>query len=460
MRALGSIRLRIFFLALLPGLVLACNNSGNSGLIDPEDELSGELEITDEELLDFTQQETFKYFWDFAENVSGAARERYIPYSPEIDAHIVTSGGSGFGLMSILTGIERNYVDRESGISRIGKIISFFESADRFHGAWPHWLDGRTGKVIPFSPKDDGGDLVETAFLAQGLITVYEYLKNGSALEQELAQRAKALWEDIDWQWYTRGENTLYWHWSPNFGFEMNMPIRGYNETLIAYVLAASSPSNSISYDVYTQGWAQNGQIKSNAAAYGLPLEVNHTGNQNLGGPLFWAHYSFLGLNPRGLSDAFVDYGKATTNHAKINYQYCAENPKNFVGYGPNCWGLTASYSRNTDGSLGYSAHSPTNDIGIVTPTAALASMPYTPVESLQALHYFYSKRSKLLGPAGFYDAFSPNDFWVAEAYLAIDQGPIVIMLENYRTGLFWRLFMQNEDIKKGLQNLNFIYES
>ncbi len=186
---------------------------------------------------------------------------------------------------------------------------------------------------------------------------------------------------------------------------------------------------------------------------------VDHSGNAPKGGPLFWAHYSYLGLNPNGLSDDFVNYGETTVNHSKINYAYCVENPKNFKDYGENCWGLTASYTRNNDGSIGYKAHSPSSDTGIVSPTAAISSIPYTPDESLKAMRYFYKNKDQLLGPAGFYDAFSPEyNFWVAEAYLAIDQGPQLIMIENYRTGLFWNLFMQNEDVHAGLDKLGFSY--
>ena len=229
---------------------------------------------------------------------------------------------------------------------------------------------------------------------------------------------------------------------------------------LITYVLAAASPDYAITKEVYTNGWASNGGIKSANTKYNYPLLVNHAGSEEYGGPLFWAHYSYLGLKPKGLSDEYVNYWNVTTNHSKINYNYCLENPLNYKDYGADCWGLTASYSRNTDGSIGYSAHKPGNDLGVISPTAALSSMPYTPTESLKALRYFYKNKDKLLGPAGFYDAFSPqNNFWVANAYLAIDQGPIIIMIENYRTGLLWNLFMQNEDVQKGLNNLNFNYE-
>ena len=289
--------------------------------------------------MDLTQKETFKYFWDFAESNSGAARERYHPDEPSNDPHTVAIGGTGFGLMGILVGIERNFITREEGVERLTQVLDFLEMADRFHGAWPHWLDGTTGRVRPFSQLDDGGDLVETAFLVQGLICLNEYFKNGNDQERTLADKADQLWKGVEWNWYTQDEDALYWHWSPNHGFEINLELKGYNEVLIAYILAAASPDYGISKEAYISGWASNGNIASNAVAYDIPLVVDHAGNAPKGGPLFWAHYSFLGLNPNELSDEYVDYGMVNLNHSKINYGYCLENPKDFKGYGNDCLG-------------------------------------------------------------------------------------------------------------------------
>ncbi len=415
--------------------------------------------IDDEALMDLTQRETFKYFWDFAESNSGAARERYHPSNPSNDPLTVTTGGTGFGLMGILVGIERNFITKEQAIGRLNKIFGFLDTADRFHGAWPHWMDGSTGKAIPFSALDDGGDLVETAFLVQGLICVKEYFKNGNDTEKALSNKADVLWKGVEWDWYTQNKNTLYWHWSPNHNFAINLELKGYNEVLVTYILAAASPDHSIIKEVYDNGWASNGDFISADTKYNLPLLLDHVGNAPYGGPLFWAHYSYLGLNPKTLSDEYVNYWDVNVNHSKINNNYCVENPRNYVGYGKDCWGLTASYTRNNDGSIGYNAHSPSNDTGVISPTAAISSMPYTPEESMKALRYFYNNRDKLLGPAGFYDAFSPsNGYWVAEAYLAIDQGPQIVMIENHRSGLLWNLFMQNEEIQKGLDVLGFSY--
>ncbi|MEB8347179.1 beta-glucosidase [Flavobacteriaceae bacterium KMM 6898] len=452
---------KFFYILFLGFYLSSCTTQDDSSPVGvselPDKPEEPAVVISDDELMDIVQRETFKYFWDFADEDSGGARERYHPADPNIGKSVVTSGGTGFGLMSILVGIERNYISREEAVLRLSKILTYLENADRFHGAWPHWMNGTNGNVIPFSSLDNGGDLVETAFLVQGLICIKEYFKTGTTEELALAQKADILWKGVEWQWYTKNENTLYWHWSPANQFAINMQLKGYNETLITYVLAAASPEYSISKEVYTNGWASNGAIRSNNVQYGFPLVVKHAGSEQFGGPLFWAHYSYLGLDPNGLTDQYANYWETNVNHSKINYRYCVENPKGYQDYGKDCWGLTASYTRNNDGGIGYNAHSPSNDTGIISPTAALSSIPYTPTESLAAMHFFYSKKDKLLGPAGFYDAFSPsNGYWAAEAYLAIDQGPTVIMIENYRSGLLWTLFMQNEEVQNGLVKLGF----
>ncbi|SNQ43256.1 glucoamylase family protein [Cellulophaga lytica] len=408
---------------------------------------------TDEALLDSVQKQTFNYFWDGAEPVSGLARERIHLDSiyPTHHKDIITIGGSGFGLMTIVVGAERGYITKEEALSRFEKSVDFLEKADRFHGAWPHWLMP-SGKVAPFSQYDDGGDLVETAFLIQGLLTVKEYYANGGEREQKLVAKIQKLWEEVEWDWYTKGENTLYWHWSPNVAWKMNFPVGGYNEALIMYILAAASPTHPVSKEVYDKGWALNGQIAKDTVYYGLETELNHYEHDaSPVGPLFWAHYSYLGLNPKGLTDAYADYWKLNVNHAKIHYRHAVENPNKYKGYGKNLWGLTSSYSVK-----GYAGHRPDNDLGVISPTAALSSMPYTPKESMQFLRYMYTEQDSLVGKYGPYDAFSLENNWSLPRYLAIDQGPIPVMIENYRTGLLWSLFMKNKDLHKGLEKLGF----
>ncbi len=405
--------------------------------------------ITDDSLLTLVQKRTFRYFWDYAHPVSGLARERLG------SGNIVTSGGSGFGLMAILVGIERGFITRQQGYERLSKTANFLisGSTDRFHGAYPHWLDGSTGKVYPFSLKDNGGDLVETAFLMQGLLTVKEYFKNGSVQEKALCDTIQKIYENVDWTWYRRdNQNKLYWHWSPSYNWDINMPVSGYNEALIVYILAAASPAHAIPKVVYDEGWARNGSypMKNGKSFYNILLPLGY----DYGGPLFFAHYSFLGLDPRNLSDQYAGYFVQNVAHSRINYQYCVANPKNYSGYGASCWGLTAS-----DIQSGYSASSPTNDLGVIAPTAALSSMPYTPSESIAALKFFYYiLGDKIWGEYGFYDSFNLSTLWFADSYLAIDQGPVICMIENYRSGFLWDLFMSSAEVQNGLNKLGFIY--
>jgi hypothetical protein len=400
--------------------------------------------ISDEALLTLVQQQTFKYFWDFAHPVSGLARER------NTSGDVVTSGGSGFGMMTIPIAVERKFITRAQGLERMQKIAGFLKSnTQRFHGAFPHWLNGATGAVVPFSEKDNGADLVETAFLVQGLLTARQYFNANTPAETALRADINAIWEGVEWDWFQKDkENVLYWHWSPNFGWEMNHQIRGWNECLITYALAASSPTHGISKAVYDNGWARSGEFKNGRSYHGINLPLGEA----YGGPLFFSHYSFLGLNPTGLTDQYADYFTQNKNHTLINYNYCIANPQGYEGYSDQCWGLTAS-----DIPDGYNANSPTNDKGVITPTAALSAFPYTPAESMKALKFFYYKLGdKLWGAYGFHDAFSLDELWFSDSYLAIDQGPIVIMIENHRSGLPWKLFMSAPEVKIGLKKLGF----
>ncbi len=409
--------------------------------LDPADKFP---RLTDDELLTLVQKSTFKYFWDFGHPVSGLARER------NTSGNTVTTGGSGFGIMAIITGISRNFITREEGLERLQKMVSFLKNkAVSYHGAYSHWMDGNTGATLPFSTKDNGADLVETSYLMQGLITARQYFNGNDAAEATLRADINAIYRGVDWTWFRKdNSNVLYWHWSPNYGWDMNLLISGWNECLITYVMAAASPTFPIPRAVYEQGWAKNGAMKNGNSYYGIQLPL---GTAN-GGPLFLAHYSFLGINPNGLNDAYANYENQTKAHALINYNYCLLNPAKHYGYGADCWGLTAS-----DVPGGYAASSPTNDKGVIAPTAALASFPYTPTESMRALHFFYYKLGdKIWKPDGFVDAFNLDDPWFASSTLAIDQGPIIIMIENYRSKLLWNLFMSAPEIKTGMKNLGF----
>lgn len=419
----------------VPGAILATSDTIDA-IVSP---------ATDDQFLDMTQEYTFRYFYEYAHPTSGMARERLG------SGDIVTTGGSGFGIMALMVGVHRGFITRQQAVDRLLKIVSFLQFADRFHGVFPHWMNGKTGDVIPFSTFDNGGDLVETAFLMESLLSARQYFNLDDEKENVLRVVITSLWEEVEWDFYSRNNSgVLYWHWSPNYAWQMNFPLRGYNEGLIVYLLAIASPTHPVDPSYWTSGWAGAGYVNGNTW-YGYKLYVG----PNLGGPLFFAHYSFMGFDPRNIKDQYANYFDQNRNHTLINRSWCITNPFHYEGYGENCWGLTAS-----DDPFGYKAHAPGQgtDNGTITPAAALPSMPYTPAESIEALKHFYREHGpSLWGEYGFYDAFNLKENWFADSYLAIDQGPIINMIENHRSGLLWENFMVNEEIAPALAAIGFV---
>ncbi|RZL50022.1 MAG: beta-glucosidase [Pedobacter sp.] len=442
--------MRLLYISFL--LIVLCSCSAQQ-----IDNSANNKKLSDDQLLTLVQKQTYKYFYEGAEPVSGLSRERYHSDNiyPSNDKDIIATGASGFGIMGTIVAIERKFITKEQGYLHLKKGLDFLAKADRFHGVWAHWMLP-SGKAKEFGKGDDAGDLVETSFLAQALICVRQYYENGSAEEKALAQKADELWKGIDWNFYRQNDqNVLYWHWSPNSGWKMNFAITGYNECLITYIMAACSPTHGVPAEVYHQGWAKSGAINTKISMFGHPVKLKHNVVGQSVGPLFWAHYSYLGLNPKGLKDKYADYWEENKSHTLINYDYAIANPKGFKGYGKNSWGLTASYSVK-----GYAAHIPDEDLGVISPTAALSSYPYAPKESMQVIRNLYENLGdKVWGEFGFYDAYSETANWFPKRYIGIDQGPIVVMIENGRTGLIWNLFMSAPEIQQGLTKLGFTYK-
>jgi hypothetical protein len=413
-------------------------------------------QMTDDELLTSVQQATFRYFWDFGHPVSGLIREGYNTGHPSDTCAV---GGTGFGLMAICVGAERGFVTRAEAAQRVLQILTFLdEDATRFHGAWSHWVDGATGATLPFSDYDDGGDIVETSYLVQGLLTVRKYFDSATnTVEQEIRSRATAMWEGVDWYWYLRrsdpayaNNEALFWHWSPNYGWAMNIPIYGFNEAMIVYLLAIGSPSHPIPASCYYHAWTASGSYANGNTYYGYLQWVGW----DRGGPMFFTHYSCMGFDPRDKNDRFADYFENNRNIALIDRAYCMDNPRGYSNYNGLVWGLTASLN-----PWGYAAQAPGDmDNGTITPTAALSSMPYAPTQSIATLKYFYhTYGADLWGPFGFADAFNPGQNWFASGCLAIDQGPIVVMIENYRSQLCWNKFMTNSEIQAALDSIGWV---
>lgn len=399
------------------------------------------------ELLETVQRRTFAYFWEGGHPLSGLAFDRL--RAGEAPGGVVTTGGSGFGVMTLIVAAERGWITREAALERLDRMLTLLVRSTCYHGALPHFMDGASGATVPFMRKDDGGDLVETSLLLLGLICARQYFDRATPLEASVRGRVMQLWQDVEWSWYARdGRTALYWHWSPNNGWALDLPIRGWNECLITYVLAVAAPRYAVEPQLYHRGFASGPNFRNGRSYLGIRLPLGPP----YGGPLYFAHYSFIGLDPRGLVDRYADYWEQNLAHVRINHAYCVQNPHGYAGYGPDGWGLTSS-----DDVHGYAAHAPDSDSGTLTPTAALASMPYTPVESLAALRGFLGRYgARLFGRYGFVDACSPQQGWFADTFLAIDQGPIVLMIENYRSALLWRLFMSAPEIRGALEALGF----
>ncbi len=404
--------------------------------------------LSDSELLELVQRQSFHYFREGAHPHSALAFDRR-PRQGGADDAPVAIGGSGFGIMALIVACERAWVSREEALARCARMLDCLEQAPRYHGIYPHFIRGDTGATMPFSPQDDGGDLVETSFLFQGLLCARAYFDRTAPAEAGLRERITRLWNEAEWNWYVqRGHQALTWHWSPVHGFALDHEIHGWNECLITYLLAAASPSYPITAEAYHRGWAAGRDFRNGRSFDEIELPLG----PDWGGPLFFTHFSFCGLDPRGLADTYADYWRQNVNHTRINYAWCVRNPHHYRGYGPACWGLSAS-----DSVQGYAAHSPDNDLGVISPAAALASFPYAPQAAMAALRHFYQDLGgRILGRFGFVDGFSEQVDWYADSFLAISQGPTVVMIENYRSGLMWKLFMGIPEIRTGLQMLGF----
>ncbi len=425
--------------------------------------------LSDEQLMEVVQRQTFRFFWHGAHPISGMALERDQPVKADYYWDFINEawdepnfstrtfgpdacavGGTGFGIQSIIVAVERGWIGRDTAIGRLIKIANFLTDADAFHGIYPHFMDGKTGAAIPFDRLDDGGDIVETSYLLMGFLTAREYFNGDAPREKFLRRRINAMWNAANWAWHAPGGDKLFWHWSPNNGFDMNFPVWGWNECLITYLMSAASPTHPITKKVYEGGWTGTQGWRNGKEYYGTKLPL---GNYEKGGPLFFMQYTFTGVDPTGLKDDLgIDYFEQGRAHTLINRQYCIENPKKFKGYGPDCWGLTAG-----DSFIGYVAHCPDVDLGVIQPTAALSSMPYAPKECTAAMrHFYYKLGDKIWSEWGFSDGFSESKEWYAKSHLAIDQGPIVGMIENHRTGLLWKLFMKIPEVQNGMKNLGF----
>lgn len=421
-------------------LTTGCDKNGPDPIVELEKDQTYFPENT-LPVLDELHHRTVDYFWntgidggsDANSGMAGEGADR---------RNALASGGTGFAVMTIISGVHRGWINRDEAALRMQILVRFLGKADRFKGAWSHWMDPN-GKAIAWGGRK-GGDLLETSLLMQGLLMVRQYFDGGNAVETEVRDSINSFYSTIQFSNFTNGSGSLHWSWYPSqngSGEFYELAIGGYNEALIAYILAMGAPNYSIPGSMYKTGWYKNGSIVSSKNNYGYPTSVSDPFYQ----PMFLSHYSMLSFDPQKMQDDHMFFWDHSVKHAMINRHYCVYEASS-MGYNERIWGLTASYSIE-----GYAAHSPANDLGVIAPTAALSSIPFTPYYSMQVLFGLKELNPEMYGSFGFYDAFSPITGWQSHRYLAIDQGPIAPMIENYRSGLLWNLFMQIPEIQKGL---------
>lgn len=418
--------------------------------------------LNDEELLDMVQRGSFRYYWEAAHPHAGMA----IEIRPG-DENLVAVGGSGFGIMALIVGAERHFVSRSECAERILKITRFLKKAERFHGAWPHFLDGDTGKAINYFGKyDNGGDLVETSFLLEGLLAARGYFDGENSAEKEIRENISSLWNGVEWDWYRKDKDSdlLYWHWSPDHAWQISHPLIGWNETHITYLLAIAAPRHGVPASLYHSGWASQSKFAvkyrhnwartrlgdhytNGNSFYGIKLDVGE-GN---GSDLFFVPFSQMGFDPRGKRDRYANYFENSRSIALINRAYCIDNPLKHAGYGPECWGISAGINAGGGRPL------PKDDNGTICISASLGAFPFTPKESMAALKHFYRDLGKQTwGIYGFIDGFNQSENWFEPVWMGLNQAPIAVMIENYRSGLIWKQFMKNPEIQGAITRIGF----
>ena len=323
-------------------------------------------------VLDRQQKAAFEFFY------SGADPETGMAYEGNNRGNTVTTGGSGFGVMALIVGVERGWITREAGVDRVSRIVRFLTEADRYKGAWSHWY-APDGSYVAFGDQKATGDLVESSFMMAGLLAAYEYFDGEDEAETSLREGIDNLYRTVDWSGYTGDSGDgLYWLWYSETD-TYSLKISGWNEALVTYLMALAAPEgHCIDAATYKRGWNLQSFPQRKTYGYELPL-----GNE-LGGPLFFSHYTFLGFDPRFMQDGNAWYWRQNLSHTMVNRHYCIHSAPESFDYGVDMWGLTACYGAGSSPS--YSARNPQNDDGVIAPTAALSANVAKIVKSGMAL--------------------------------------------------------------------------
>ncbi|MDD4878829.1 MAG: glucoamylase family protein [Candidatus Omnitrophica bacterium] len=387
--------------------------------------------MTDDQFLDLIEHSACMFFWEEANPENGLIKDTCNTLLKD-NSPMASIASVGFGLPALCVAVERGWLPEDKVKERIITTLKFFrDRAECVHGFYYHFLDMKTG----LRWGDCELSSIDTTLLLAGVVFVGEYYKG-----TEIERLAKEIYDRVDWAWMMDNGTTPSMGWFPNKGF---LPYRwsGYtSEHLVLYFMGIGSdthPMSPDSWSAYSRGF------------------TTYKGFRFTGPPALFTHqYSHCFVDFKGKEDNFMDYFQNSVQATLANRQWCIDNMSRGKTYGPDCWGLTAC--DGPDGYKAYGAPNGEND-GTVSPTAAISSIIFTPDLSIKAARYMYANhRDKIWGKYGFVDAFNWDRNWVSSKYIGIDQGPIVLMIENYRTGMVWKYFMQNKNVKKAMKLCNF----
>ncbi len=418
----------------------------------------------DNALLDQVQKESFRYFIENNDPGNGLTRDSTQPHSP------ASIAACGFGLSSYPIAVERGWMSREQACARVLSALRFFHDADQsgavdgvgYKGFFYHFLDMQTGRRAWNCELST----IDTALLMAGMLTCARYFVRNDEVEREIRDRSAAIYERVDWRWAQNGGAALSMGWRPESGFLSNRWI-GYNEALILYALALGSSSFPAGPEAYAQ-WLTGYQWKR---VYDQEYVY--------AGPLFIHQYSHIWIDFHRIQDSFmaarhVDYFENSRRATSVQHEYAVRNPRHYEGYHDKCWGLTATdgpgpATRVVDGRkrsfAGYLARGAPfgPDDGTIAPWASLASLPFAPELVMPSLRYLVEETDNTRSGFGFYASFNPgfhvpgsSTGWVSSWHFGLHQGPVVLMIENYRSGLVWRLMRECPPLVLGLRRAGF----
>ncbi len=404
--------------------------------------------ITTEALLDTVQHAGVMYFWNEANPANGMVKDR------DTGGSVSSIAATGFGLSALCIGVDHGWLDRAAVRSRVLTTLNTFWTGPQgtavngmigYKGLYYHWLDMNTATRT----WDAELSTIDTALLMAGIIDARHYFTGSDPEEVQIRALADSIYLRCNWEFMRNFSNGIKMGWKPGGGgFGGFGPWVGYNEAMILYILALGSPTHPIPASQWTT-WT---------STYSWQTRYGYT-NINFP-PLFGHQYSHCWVDFRGLQDVFtfskgITYFENSRRATLAQRAYCIANPSNWVAYSDSLWGLTAS-----DDPFGYAAHGappPWSENGTITPTAGISSLPFAPEVVVPLMHNLWDNwRGTLWGPYGFTDAFNPTQSWVGQDVLGIDQGPIVMMIENYRNEAVWRRISQNEWIANGLTRAGF----